>query len=145
MLGIRVAVATLLVTGLATGATATDSQSCLQSSFDREQLLQCPDANFAEADAELNRVYKEIRKQYQNDKQFLAKLLAAQRAWIKLRNADLELHYPHANTPGYYGSVLPTCQAQVKTKLTLERVAFLKLWLASAEEGDVCLGSRRLP
>ncbi len=104
-------------------------------------MNQCTNVGYKEADDELNRVYMKIKQVYKEDTVFLDKLKKAQLVWIQLRDADLELKYPHSDNNGYYGSALPMCMSQYKTSLTLKRVAFLKKWLTGLEEGDVCAGS----
>ncbi|MBW2159838.1 MAG: DUF1311 domain-containing protein [Deltaproteobacteria bacterium] len=104
------------------------------------ELVDWEDMSCGKADAELNRVYKKIRKVYKNDKLFLQKLKVAQRAWIKFRDGHIDSLYPD-DTPGYYGSVLGECICNEMTYLTTARVAQLKVWLKGTEEGDMCAGS----
>lgn len=98
------------------------------------------DAPCGKADAELNRVYKKIRKVYKDDRLFLQKLKVAQRAWIKFRDGHIDSLYP-VDEPGYYGSVLGECVCNETAFLTHARVAELKVWLKGTEEGDMCAGS----
>ncbi len=123
---------------------ASKSDSCLEKVMTQLDMNKCSGIDLEKVDSELNRVYRLIKKVYKEDKVFLTKLKNAQRAWIKLRDADLDLQFPHVNEPGYYGSVFPMCANNFKTYLTLQRVVFLKRWLAGSEEGDVCMGSLML-
>lgn len=103
-------------------------------------------AEFAAADAELNRVYQQIRSRYRGEQQFLNKLRDAQRAWIAFRDAELEAIYPppaSGSMQQAYGSILPMCLAEQKARLTRERTAQLRRWLDGVEEGDPCAGSVR--
>lgn len=95
------------------------------------------------ADEELNSVYEHVLKEYANDAAFVAKLRVAQRAWIAYRDADMDAFYPHADEPGYYGSVLPMCMAIRKAVITRARTTELRGWLAGGIEGDACNGSIR--
>ena len=131
----------LAVITIAPLAQASEYESCLNVAVTQADMSGCADMGYQEADAELNRVYNEIRKIYSDDKLFLDKLKSAQRAWITSRDADLALEYPHMDEEGYYGSVLPMCTLDSRASLTLERVTYLKRWLDGAEEGDVCSGS----
>jgi uncharacterized protein YecT (DUF1311 family) len=101
----------------------------------------CADEEYAEADAELNRVYKAILEKYKGDSKFIAKLREAQRAWLKYRDAELEAKFPHADEPHYYGSIFPMCDAQYRAQLTRERIVKLREWLDGPAEGDICSGS----
>lgn len=99
------------------------------------------DADLRKADAELNQVYQQVLKEYADDPLVVTKLRAAQRAWIALRDAELDAAYPHANEPGYYGSVFPMCLAGRKAELTRQRTGELRRWIAGVPEGDVCGGA----
>lgn len=121
------------------------TQTCFQTANTQSQLNQCSRQAYQEADDELNLVYKKIRKLYKDDPVFLDKLKKAQLAWIKLRDADLELKYPHTDKQGHYGTAYSMCSPMYMTKLTMERVEYLKTWLAGGEEGDVCNGSPMYP
>ena len=93
------------------------------------------------ADEELNRIYNEIKRIYADEPEFIEKLKLAQLAWIKSRDADLELYYPKTNKRLEYGSVYPMCVSSMKTVITLKRIDILKQWLDGVEEGNVCAGS----
>ena len=98
-------------------------------------------ATYKNADAEMNRTYKQILDKYLRETVFIEKLKAAQRAWIKFRDADLESLYPERDTLSAYGSVNPMCRCIAVSELTKERTKSLKRWVDGVEEGDVCAGS----
>ncbi len=95
--------------------------------------------DYAKADAELNKVYAKVLREYAKDKVFVAKLRTAQRAWISFTTAHLASLYP--NAAATYGSVNRSCRCQVLADLTRERILQLQKWLDGAEEGEVCAGS----
>ncbi len=95
------------------------------------------------ADAELNRVYHRILREYANNRAFTRKFKSAQRAWIVFRDAHLASIYPDPS-PSTYGSVNSMCRCITLTQLTDERVNQLKRWIDGTTEGDVCAGSIRL-
>lgn len=133
----------ILALGTSANIFAIEPQSCLETAMMTQlEMNQCGEAGYNEADTELNTIYKKIKEIYREDQVFLEKLKKAQLAWIKLRDADLDLQYPHADEPQYYGSVFPMCAAGYKAQLTLQRTEFLKQWLIGVEEGDVCGGSQ---
>lgn len=136
----------ILIFGMSMNSMAvTDKEKfCVGGEGTQLAMNLCADATYKEADAELNRVYKEIRANYKDDKLFLKKLKTAQLAWIKLRDADFALEYPHSEDSSYYGSAFPMCANSYKANLTLQRVEFLKRWLVGGEEGDVCNGSKKI-
>ena len=118
---------------------------CYEKAFTQKELNQCAGIDYRTADAELNRVYKLIRKVYKDDPKFLNKMKIAQRAWIKFRDAQFAMMFPHEDDAAYYGSAFPMCAGNYKASLTLQRVLELKQWLKGAEEGDVCSGSVKRP
>ncbi len=126
-------------------AFGQDVGACLEMAITHSEMNRCEGVNYEKADAELNRVYKRIQKVYKDDEEFLSKLKISQRTWIKLRDADLEMHFPKDNKQAQYGSVYPMCHSGVSTALTLQRVEYLKQWLEGVEEGDVCSGSIKRP
>jgi uncharacterized protein YecT (DUF1311 family) len=101
-------------------------------------------AKYKKADAEMSAVYRQVLDKYKSETLFIAKLRAAQRAWIAFRDAHLESLYPEPNKLQTYGSVNPMCRCDVLAELTTERTNQLRKWLKGAEEGDVCSGSVRI-
>lgn len=133
----------ILALGTSANILAVEPQSCLETAMMTQlEMNQCGEVGYNEADTELNTIYKKIKEIYREDRVFLEKLKKAQLAWIKLRDADLDLQYPHADEPQYYGSVFPMCAADYKAQLTRQRTEFLRQWLTGVEEGDVCGGSK---
>lgn len=107
----------------------------------QEALERDSDSNFQAADRELNQVYSQVLRKYAKDPVFIAKLKAAQRAWLAFREAEVAAHYPDANPTAAYGSVYPACVDDLETELTMKRIEELKLWRDGTQEGDVCAGS----
>ena len=98
----------------------------------------CFCAQYQKADAELNRVYRQLLAANEADKVSTEKLKNAQRAWIAFRDAELEAIYPTTDDPRLtYGSVYPMCYCIAQQSLTEERTKQLKRML-SGKEGDVC-------
>ncbi len=99
----------------------------------------------AQADAELNRVWKQVMKCYKDDKVFIGKMKTAQKAWLKFRDAHIESVFPAADKQMEYGSIYPTCVDYILEELTRERTRQLKKWIEGIPEGDGCSGSIRTP
>ncbi|CAA6823885.1 MAG: Unknown protein [uncultured Sulfurovum sp.] len=130
---------------LSTSTTlAKEPLDCLEKALTQKEMNNCANINFKEVDAELNRVYYAIQQKYIKNKAFLKNLKEAQRLWIKLRDADFSMQFPHSKEAGYYGSIFPLCADDYKAELTLKRIEFLKQWLIGAEEGQSCRGSQAL-
>jgi uncharacterized protein YecT (DUF1311 family) len=98
---------------------------------------------FQAADKQLNSIYQEILSNDADDEAFIASLKEAQRCWIAFRDAQLKMKYPDRE-PGYYGSILPSCEAMYLAELTQERIKTLQVWIDGVQEGDVCAGTVRI-
>lgn len=97
-------------------------------------------AALKKADAELNAVYAAILKKNADDKNFIDKLKAAQRAWVAFRDAEMAARYP-AKDKWEYGSAFDLCWCNGLAALTQQRTEQLKPWRDGIPEGDVCAGS----
>ena len=98
---------------------------------------------YKKADAELNRIYQRIMRDYAEDKNFIQKMKIAQRAWIAFRDAHLDSLYPESDASVHYGSANPMCQCMEREALTRSRIESLREWVDGVQEGDVCSGSRK--
>ena len=94
---------------------------------------------YKKADAEMNRTYAVIRRNYGGDRVFLAALRKAQLAWIRYREAQLASIFPGDGSQ--YGSVNPMCRCGELAEMTKARTQILNRWVEGIEEGDVCAGS----
>lgn len=92
-------------------------------------------------DAALNRVYRAVLIDYSDDTRFIARLRAAQRAWVTYRDAHVAALFPAADPQSEYGSSYSMCRCQELTTLTQARVDELQRWADGVEEGEVCAGS----
>lgn len=119
---------------------------CVNITLAQSQLEMNAEAcgKYDKADAELNKMYQQIQKDYKKDTLFLQKMKKAQNAWIAFRDAQIEAKYPlkpNENPKQVYGSVYTMCRCSVLAKMTENRIAELKVWVEGIEEGDVCTGS----
>jgi uncharacterized protein YecT (DUF1311 family) len=111
---------------------------CLDTAQTQRDLNDSSGKESANAERELNATYQGILKKYADDPAFIGRLRTAQRAWLRFRDAQLQMRFPPSNQPG---SVAPMCYASYKAELTQARARELKVWLDGIEEGDVCAGS----
>jgi uncharacterized protein YecT (DUF1311 family) len=107
------------------------------------QMNQDACAVLAQADEDLNALYRRILAEYASAPQFTEKLQDAQRAWVAFRDAHLEAVYPAPDKQAEYGSAYPLCRCLAMTELTQARLEDLKHWLTGVPEGEVCRGSVR--
>ncbi len=104
------------------------------------ELNACADRAFKQADAELNAVYRQIVAKLAGEPVALAKMKAAQRLWIQLRDADLEARYPvgeQENPRFLYGSMYPMLYSDAKAALTTARAAYLRNEFLERSEYDL--------
>jgi len=97
-------------------------------------------AEFNGVDEQLNSMIQQILSDYAEDEVFIASLKEAQRCWIAFRDAQLKMKYPNRQ-PGYYGSILPSCEMTYLTELTQDRIKALQAWIDGVQEGDMCAGT----
>lgn len=90
----------------------------------------------------LDSIYQQIALEYADDVAFIDALQNAQEQWLLFRQAQLKMMYPDRE-PGWYGSIQPLCNYDYLTQLTHDRIADLRKWLTTVDEGDACLGSIR--
>jgi len=109
-----------------------------QSQMDMETQAE---ESYKKADLELNQTYQAVMQKFKNDKLTKSKIKAAEIAWLKYRDAEMEAIYPNSDKRFEYGSVYPMCHSMELTAITEHRTQELKLWLEPDEDG-VCNGSR---
>lgn len=87
------------------------------------EMAACARDDFNTADAELNRVYRELLAAGAREPVFIAKLRSAQQAWIRFRDAELESRFACENQDNRvcWGSMITLDWPAYKTQLTRER------------------------
>jgi uncharacterized protein YecT (DUF1311 family) len=129
----------LTLAALALVLSVVEPRATLQTQTDMNEAAK---VEYTGADAELNRVYRQILEARRADAEFVVSFRAAQRAWIVFRDAHVQALYPALDKRRAYGSVYPLCRWQALAALTLERTNQLKAWTDPPAEGDTCAGSR---
>ena len=132
----------LISLGLLLGAAApvTAQEVACDPGGSQLELNACADQDFKKADAELNAVYRQVVARLAGEPVALAKMKAAQRLWIQLRDADLEARYPvgeDENPRFLYGSMYPMLYAGAKAALTTTRTAYLRNEFLERSEYDL--------
>ena len=93
----------------------------------------CAGKNFQASDKKLNDTYRDVMTAL-GDKNYQAKLKAAQRAWIAYR--DTECTFEVAENEG--GSIYPMVYSLCETKLTDARTKELQSYLACFKDAEKC-------
>ena len=104
------------------------------------EMNDCAAAEAKRADAALNATYRELLSKVKKNKTATQKVVAAEKAWIVFRDAELAAEWPVAEgeNPNFlYGSVHPLCYSNELATMTWERVKTLRNLMRN-EEGDVC-------
>ncbi len=126
-----VLLALLLATCMPAFAGARDGAGQLPCNPEGSQmeLNACAADELAAADAELNTTWREVLERLGDNIIAVHRLKAAQRLWIRLRDADMEAQFPLAegqNPRVEYGSMFPMSFAYAKAELTRQRTAYLR-------------------
>jgi uncharacterized protein YecT (DUF1311 family) len=125
--------------------SAKEIDICLKKAMTQYDMNNCEKINLTHINNELNRVLNKIKKIYHKDKYFLNSLKKSQLLWDESKKANMQMRFPLENKALQYGSVYPMCHNSIESKLTIERILFLKQWLIGVKEGDVCSGSIKQP
>jgi len=107
----------------------------------QSEMNDCAAEEAHKADDALNSTYRELLGKLKSDKTATVRMVAAEKAWIVFRDAELAAYWPvadGANPNLLYGSVHPFCYYSARTALTLERLKTLSDRMKHEEEGDVC-------
>ncbi|HUA78945.1 MAG TPA: lysozyme inhibitor LprI family protein [Dyella sp.] len=122
-----------------TTVAASSGDTCMDHAQSQADMASCAVQSLNAADKELNQVYQQVLKKHAANKAFVAKLKAAQKAWLAFRDAELAARFPEGKSQ--YASAYPMCADGEVETLTRQRTEQLRQWLRGAQEGDVCAGS----
>ena len=133
-----IAILLALMQDAAKAETSSTSGAQAQSGMNADACAQ-----YDQADHKLNEIYQSILKDkyYTADTVFVDALKAAQRQWIKYRDAEVEALFPGVDKKAKYGSAYPMCSCAASAKLTRQRIQDLQAWTDGISEGDICSGS----
>ena len=92
----------------------------------------CAQRELRAADKELNGAYGELKSAYDKIDGATDALVAAQRAWIKFRDAECSLE----SQPSVGGSMRNVIYSNCMTRLTADRIGQIRVKLA-CQEGDM--------
>lgn len=104
-------------------AQASDTLDC-DNAMTQMEMNACAAEDAQAADAELNRVYQQLRGTITEDAQ-AERLIAAQQAWITFRDADCA--YSQYRYDG--GSIMPMIYANCIAERTTQRTQELEMYL----------------
>lgn len=119
-----------------TKQTESTQNPCWQKAFTQLAMDQCAAQDFTDADAEMNRVYRQVLTKFVAEPDRVSLIRKAERAWIDFRDAEVEALYPR-NEEAAHGTAWRMCRPIELTRLTQEHTKALRLIL-KGREGDVC-------
>lgn len=111
---------------------------CMDNALSQYDMNVCSGSKATKADAELNQVYQKLLMRAKKDAIATASIKNAERAWVKYRDAQIEMYYPSSRPTAFYGSFQPVCNNSLYQRLTEERIKELKEFLEKPAEGDMC-------
>lgn len=117
---------------LASPAAHAEEVEVCPDAQSQAELNECADKSYKASDAELNTLYRQIRRRLNDDPDTSKLLVAAQRAWVTFR--DAECGFSSSMTSG--GSAYPMVWAMCLDGLTKSRIEDFKGYL-NCEEGDM--------
>lgn len=129
----RLLCACLLAIALPAMAQERLLDACMDTAQVQPEVNACGHDERVRADAEMNRVYQQVLRRQPHHRKAL---VAAQRAWLAYRDAEMDARFPDA-VAAPNGSSTPLCMALAMAELTRARTAVLRQWLDDGE-GDVC-------
>jgi uncharacterized protein YecT (DUF1311 family) len=122
-------VGALLMTVISFACSAQDSaeyRACSDKANTQSEMTACASDEAARVDAKLNTTYRALLARVASQPEALAKIKAAQRAWIAYRDAFIEATYPAKDKATEYGSIYPLDVALLRARLTQRQVAALE-------------------
>jgi uncharacterized protein YecT (DUF1311 family) len=108
--------------------------ACNKKAKTQGEINACANEEAERVDAELNDVYRKLLSKAATEPEAVAKIKAAERAWIAYRDAYMDAMYPAKDKQAEYGSIYPMDAALLRAKLTQQQVAALKELLQQYSE-----------
>jgi uncharacterized protein YecT (DUF1311 family) len=90
------------------------------------EMNACANEEAMRVDAELNRIYAKLLSKAKDDTAAVAKIKAAETAWIAYRDAYIDAMYPATDKQAEYGSIYPMEVDLLEAKLTRQQIVALK-------------------
>ena len=122
-------VVALLMTVISFACFAQDSaeyRACSDKANTQSEMTACASDEAARVDAKLKTTYRALLARVTSQPEALAKIKAAERAWIAYRDAYIEATYPAEDKAIEYGSIYPLDVNLLRAKLTRRQVAALE-------------------
>lgn len=106
-------------------AQSSGQTSCFEKANTQAAMTACASEEARLADDHLNEIYQKLLSSAGSRLDYIAKLKAAEIAWIAYRDAYMEAMYPAKNKQGEYGSIYPMEANLLRARLTLQQISAL--------------------
>jgi uncharacterized protein YecT (DUF1311 family) len=93
-------------------------RACNDKAKTQGEMNACASEEAARVDAQLNDLYRKLLSQTASQHEAVAKIKAAERAWIAYRDAYMDAMYSAKDKQAEYGSVYPMEADLLRAKLT---------------------------
>ena len=100
-------------------------RACNEKTKTQNEMNSCASEEVARANAQLNRAYRTLVSKAESQPEALAKIKAAESAWITYRNAYIVAMYPAKDKQAEYGSIYPMEADFLRAKLTRQQIEAL--------------------
>jgi uncharacterized protein YecT (DUF1311 family) len=103
-----------------------DYRACNDKANTQAEMNACASDELARADNELDEIYRRLLSKAASQPEAIAKIKAAERAWITYRDAYMDAMYPAENKQVEYGSIYPLEANLLRAELTRQQVVAMK-------------------
>jgi uncharacterized protein YecT (DUF1311 family) len=125
----------LLVSLAGVAQESAEYRACINRATTQMEMNTCAGDEAARVEDRLNDVYQKLLAQASNQVEALAKIKAAERAWVAYRDAYMEAMYPAKDKQVEYGSIYLMEASLLRAKLTERHTTELKELLQQYSEG----------
>jgi len=109
--------------------------ACNQKAKTQAEMNACANEDAARVDAERNAIYRKILSEPSTQPEAIAKIKAAESAWITYRDAYMDAMYPAKDKQGAYGSIYPMEADLLRARLTKQHLVDLRQLLQQHHSG----------
>jgi uncharacterized protein YecT (DUF1311 family) len=125
----------LLVSLAGVAQESAEYRACINRATTQMEMNTCAGDEAARVEDRLNDVYQKLLAQASNQVEALAKIKAAERAWVAYRDAYMEAMYPAKDKQVEYGSIYLMEASLLRARLTERHTTELKELLQQYSEG----------
>ena len=101
-------------------------RNCINKANTQTAMHICANEEAVRVDAQLNDIHRKLVSAASNEPSAIAKITAAQTAWVAYRDAYIEAMYPAKDKQATYGSIFPMEVDLLRAKLTRQQIEALK-------------------